>query len=160
MSLRLWSDAHDLSEVVQELGLTPKHILRKGELVHPGRRNRPYLPNRNYVSLPEVEIRELGQVEPWLVTVFDRLEASRLTANLIKNGTVEAVPWIAVFAKKRVELPAVSSEIVQRARSLGIKIFIENYSFDPVAEDQLPGPDENNSHSGPEIPTKTWYPAT
>jgi hypothetical protein len=77
----------------------------------------------------------------------------------IRNGIVEAVLWVAIFARARVEPPPVSCEIVQRARSLGIKILIENYSFDVPAQGESPKSDDNDMHSAPEISTKTWYPA-
>ena len=159
MSLRLWSDTQELTEVVQELRRPPRHHYRKGEVIQIGRQQRSHVPKRHYVSYPDVGVHEFGAIEPWLASEFDLLERSEQTASLIRNGVVEAVLWVAVFASTRVEPPPICDEIVERARSLGSKIFVENYSYDPKDRDEAPSPDGDDICSAPKIPTKTWYPA-
>ena len=157
MNLRLWSDTQDLSELVRELGRPARRRYRKGEAVQIGRTQRLRTPKRHYVSYPDAEVHDLCEVAPWLESELDLLERSRLTASLTRIGAVEALLWIAIFANTRIEAPRLSHDIVERARSLGIKIFVENYSSDP-AQSELSGPD-NDADVSCVIPTKSWYPA-
>jgi len=158
MSLRMWSDTQDLDSVIQDLGGSPTYAYKKGELVHIGRQKRPYVPKRHSASFPEVEVHDFGGIASWLVSRFDLLEGSELTASLIRNGIVDAVLWIAVFNEMRIDVPPVRPEFVERARSSGIRILIENYSSDPYPEGEPTGPDDEVRSSRPKIPTKTWYP--
>jgi hypothetical protein len=159
MSLRLWSDARDLSDIVRELGKPPHHAYKRGELVHVGRHGKPRVPKRHYVSYPDVEAHDFGKIEPWLSSGLDLIERSILSAGLIRDGAVEAILWIAVFGNVRVQPPAICSEIVERARALGIRILIENYSSDPDSESEPPHSGDEPISSQTEMPTKTWYPA-
>ena len=123
-----------------------------------GRHGKPRVPKRHYVSYPDVEAHDFGKVEPWLLSELDLLEGSMLSAGLIRNGVVEAVLWIAVFGNLRIKTPAICSEIVERARALGIRILIENYSSDPNPKSDPQDSGDESIGSQTEIPTKTWSP--
>jgi hypothetical protein len=156
MSLRLWSDTRDLGDVVRELGRPSRHHHKKGEVVQVGRHGRPRVPIRHYVSYPDAEAHDFAGVETWLTSELDLLERSSTTAALTRSGVVEAVLWIALFGNAAVELPSIGDQFVGRARALGVKIFVENYSPDLDAEGKPPG--GSGDDTGSESPRKTWYP--
>ena len=152
MSLRIWSDAQDLASLIPELARRPQRHYRKGEPVQIGTGRRLHTPKRHYVSYPDVEVHAFVQIPPWLESELDLLESSATIANLTRSGIVEAPLWIAVFAGRRIAPPPPSPQTIERARCLGIKIFVENYSSDPD-RGEVPSTADGVDSRG-EIPTK------
>jgi hypothetical protein len=129
MSLRLWSEDYPLGAIADRMGGTLDHLHVRGQPIQTGNDKTSRIAARHYASFSSVKADQASDVSAWLKQLIATLEPHRDIVGLIKDGTIEALAWIAVFDQKA--YPFIDDNILMMFRDHNVRVMLESYdNFD------------------------------
>jgi hypothetical protein len=129
VGLRMWSDEVPFQDAGRKIKLAPEIVAVKGE-PSTGYKRVPLRPaRRHYVSFAETKLEDGTALDGCVNAILSALDSSAYASGT-RAKDIDATLWIAVFDKDFAYQGAISEATVGRARDLGVKLFIEDYTRD------------------------------
>ena len=141
MSLRFWSDTIPLKDLTERVSSSVQFSHVPGKLMSERGVLSKRTAARYYVSLTSERTNDNDGVSKWINQIIFKLKSEAEILELIKNGKIECVIWIAILACDRAPLINIKSDVLDFSSLIGFGILLEDY---------------NNIDSNGESPKKIW----
>ena len=127
VGLRMWSDEVPFRDAGRKIKLGPEIVAVKGE-PNTGYKGVPFRPaRRHYVSFAETKLEDGTALDGCVNAILSALDSSAYASGT-RSKAIDATLWIAVFRDQFAYQGAISEATIARARDLGVKLFIEDYT--------------------------------
>ena len=129
MSLALSSSDVPMEPIVRSLGMVAKHLHKRGEpIVLPTSPARP-IASKHYALVAHARSSDEKDVSAWLDRTVRHISDRSFLADMIRAGTVEAMPWIGIMIHDPTPPPLqLDPSLVKAVTRLGARILIEDYN--------------------------------
>lgn len=139
MSLRLWSERILLAPIIEGLGVTMSHVHVAGQAMASEGRLAGRTALRHYASIAETKGEDDADVSAWCRQIIAKVDSQKSLVDLLHEGEIEGVLWIAILGPVPSPMPSLPADIVSTAAQLKLRILLENYT-----------------NLGGEVPEKLW----
>ena len=142
ISLALSSEDVPMEPIVRSMGLIAKHLHKRGEPIVLATSPARPIANKHYASVTHEKSSDEKDVSAWLDRTIRHINGLPVLADMIRVGTVEAMPWIGIMVHDPMPPPLrFDLNLVDAVTRLGGRILIEDY----------------NRKDADGSPKKTWF---
>jgi hypothetical protein len=128
MSLRLWSERIPLTPIIKELGVAVSYVHVAGQAMASEGRLAGRTALRHYASVAKTKGEDDADVSAWCRQIIAKVDLQKSLVDLLLEGEIEGVLWIAVLGPEPSPMPSLPADIVNTAAQLKLKILLENYT--------------------------------
>ncbi len=129
MSLALSSHDVPMESIVRSMGMIAKHLHKRGEPIVLATSPARPIASKHYALIAHAKSSDEKDVSAWLDRTIRHVSDQSILADMIRAGTVEAMPWIGIMIHDPVPPPLrFDPSLVEAVTRLGAKILIEDYN--------------------------------